>query len=1102
VTKNSLFLPTQPVQNQPSFNDVFAAQRATLNAAQLAAVKHIEGPTLVIAGPGTGKTHILATRIGEILTKTDAQAHNILCLTFTDAAVRAMRERLTSLIGAEAHKVRIHTFHSFCNRVIQDHLDLFGRQDLTALDELERRQLVRTLLDELPFDHPLKKGRGSDVYFYENHLADLLKLMKTEAWTTPSVSRAIDEWLENLPNNADFQYKITKKGLFSKGDLKTDAVEDETEKMARLRSAAQLYMAYEGKKSLLNRYDFDDMILWVIEAFERMPFLLRGYQEQILYFMVDEFQDTNGAQNQLLTQLVGFWEQPNVFIVGDDDQAIYEFQGARLKSLVDFYESYRSDVEVVVLKDNYRSSQNLLNSARKVIENNELRIVNNLQGLQLDKNLMARGQSAALDNLPKVVEYPNRLQELADVVLQIEELINFKNSKDFKDSNNEYEIPSIAVIYARHRTAEAYIRLFEKRGIPYSVRRAINVLDEPLIQNLRTLLEYISAENKLPFSGEYLLFKILNFSFLDIPPQDVLRFSMAFNAVIYAKNAVYTEGSSFELKIKNEELKTNETPSSNFKVQTSNESPSNFKGQTSKLWRLELGNNRATVDFSKKLESWIRAVGNEPLPNLVERVMNQSGLMSWILRDNELIKNTQIVNIFFSFVQRELEKKPRLSLAELLRTLDLMDANGIRLDLQNFWSRDTEGVVLTTSHAAKGLEFDHVFVVDAVESEWENAKTASQNRFKLPPTLTFTAETDATEARRRLFYVAITRAKKHLHVSYAQTDERGRTLGKSQFVSEILTTSTFKSEKISDDVLLKTQIAQLTEGTLLPKELFEENFVTEVLKDFNLSVSALNAYLDCPLSFYFESILRIPSQPSPAFQYGEAMHYALRKLFGEMLRTKDRTFMPIEEFIRVFEVDFARRKPLLDPLEYDRRLSTGRQSLTQFYSQIVDKMSKHLVVEKSVFGHINDVPVRGVIDQITFREDNSAHVIDFKTGKPNYDKVRRPTEKNLIGGSYWRQLVFYKLLYENHRANVVRVNTGEISWVEPDGRGVFRSKTLDFTARDGETLKAIISDVWSKIQARQFDGCGKATCPWCNFVQNNFAPMSFRNEKSEELDDF
>lgn len=1068
-------LSTALVPNSTSFNDIFAAQRATLNPAQLAAVRHIEGPTLVIAGPGTGKTHILATRVGEILTKTDAQAHNILCLTFTDAAVRAMRERLTALIGAEAHKVRIHTFHSFCNRVIQDHLDLFGRQDLTALDELERRQLVRTLLDDLPFDHPLKKGRGSDVYFYENHLADLFKLMKTEAWTPPAVARAIDEWLEELPNNPLFHYKITKKGLFAKGDLKVDEVENETDKMTRLRSATQLYMAYEGAKSRLNRYDFDDMILWVIDAFERLPFLLRGYQEQILYFMVDEFQDTNGAQNQLLSQLIGFWEQPNIFIVGDDDQAIYEFQGARLKSLVDFYDLHRSDVEVVVLKDNYRSSQHLLDSARNIIENNQLRIVNNLSDIQLDKNLTAKGKAATSDILPQVIEYPNRLQELADTVLKIENLVkpsvvDVPNDNSIKsavvDASNEEKIetvkPTIAVIYARHRTAEAYIRLFEKRGIPYSVRRAINVLDEPLIQNLRTLLEYISAENKLPFSGEYLLFKILNFSFLNIPQKDVLKLSVSMS----------------DLGFRISEM-----------------------DQPISKWRTSLSEMQATLDFSKKLEGWIQAVNNVPLPNLVERVINESGLMSWILGDNEMIKNTQVVTIFFSFVQREMEKKPRLTLAELLRTLDLMDANNIRLDLQNFWSRDTEGVVLTTAHAAKGLEFDHVFLVDAVDAEWETAKTASQNRFKLPPTLTFTAETDATEARRRLFYVAVTRAKQHLYVSYAQSDERGRTLGKSQFVSEILPKSTFGIEKISDKVLLDTQIAQLTEGTLLPKELFEENFVTEVLKDYNLSISALNAYLDCPLSFYFENILKIPSQPSPAFQYGEAVHYALRKLFGDMLRTKEREFLSLDEFIRVFDVDFSRRKPLLDVLEFDRRLAAGRQHLTQFYNQNLEKMSKNVVVEKSVFGHINGAPVRGVIDQIAFREDNSAHVIDFKTGKPNFDKIRRPTDKNPQGGAYWRQLVFYKLLYENHRANIIRVNTGEINWVEPDARGSFKSKTLDFTAKDADILRGLIADVWAKIQARQFDGCGKATCTWCNFVRNNFAPMSFRNEKSEELDD-
>lgn len=273
----------------PDFNKHFTDILASLNAQQRAAVEHIDGPTLVIAGPGTGKTHILAARIGQILTVTDTQPHNILCLTFTDAAVQAMRERLTQLIGPEAHKVFISTFHSFCNRVIQDNLDLFGRQDLTLLDDLERTQIIRQLLDELPHEHALKRGRGSDVYFYEKHLADLFRLMKTEAWTPQYVNRSADEWLLNLPQNPDFQYKVSKKGLFQKGDLKTENIAEEAERMEKLKAAAQLYYRFEALKTAANRYDFDDMVLWVIDAFDRFPFLLRGYQEQFLYFWWTNF---------------------------------------------------------------------------------------------------------------------------------------------------------------------------------------------------------------------------------------------------------------------------------------------------------------------------------------------------------------------------------------------------------------------------------------------------------------------------------------------------------------------------------------------------------------------------------------------------------------------------------------------------------------------------------------------------------------------------------------------------------------------------------------------------------------------------------------------
>ena len=1060
----------------PDFNKNFIQTLASLNAQQRVAVEHIDGPTLVIAGPGTGKTHILAARIGQILTVTDTQPYNILCLTFTDAGVQAMRERLMSLIGPAAHKVHISTFHSFCNRVIQDNLDLFGRQDLTQLDELERRQIIRQLLDELPHEHALKRGRGSDIYFYEKHLADLFKLMKTEAWTPQYISRKVDDWLEYLPQNPDFQYKINKKGLFSKGDLKTETIADEVEKMEKLKAAAQLYYRFEALKAAPNRYDFDDMVLWVIDAFDRFPFLLRGYQEQFLYFLVDEFQDTNGSQNRILSQLIGFWEQPNIFIVGDDDQAIYEFQGARLKSLVDFYETYKKDVKVVVLKDNYRSSQNILDAARNTIENNILRILNNIQGLNLEKNLIAKGPVSESTITPQIIEYPNRTHEVIDIVQQIEAL-----------NNSDTPLSTTAIIYARHRQIEPFIALFDKRGVPYTVRRALNVLDDSLIQNLRLLLTYIALESRQPFSGEYLLFKILNMRFLEILQHDVLKLTTYLAkknpSDIIARNEA-TEGDIETAIEKNSHVKMT------------------WRETIAQLPRIKFLDKNKITTFSTHLESWIAAVGNDPLPVLIEHILNQSGLLPWILKGENKTEYTQIIYTFFDFVKNETAKRPRLSLEDFLKTLNLMDSNNIRLEfIKNTVAKDgSNPVVLTTAHSAKGLEFDRVFIVDAVKTEWEEARSGGLYRFKLPESLTFTAEADATEARRRLFYVATTRAKEHLTVSYARTDGRGKGLMQTQFLDE-MNAPALEKRQLDDDAVLDSQIALLTEGVEIEADLLEKAFVKNVLKDFQLSISALNAYLDCPLSFYFSYILKVPSQPSEYFQYGEAVHFALRKLFGEMLRSKEKQFPSSDEFVNYFETDLQRRRPFFDDADFERRLETGVTNLRSYYNQFVHKFPKTVVVERTVVAEIEGVPVRGILDKIEYRADGSVHIVDYKTGKQADEKLRRPSTRNPLGGDYWRQLVFYKLLYENFRANLIRVTSGEISYVEADVRGHFKTKTFDFEPKDSQILRGLISESWQHIQAQDFKGCGKKTCAWCNFMKNNKPLGSFRIERNEFLDD-
>ena len=333
-------------------NATFQAEMARLNPGQRQAVEQIDGPVMVLAGPGTGKTHLLAARIGNILLETDTGAHNILCLTFTEAGVKAMRERLLSFIGPEAHRVNLFTFHGFCSNVIQQNLQYFGRPGLEPLTELEQIRVVRKLLDDVGPANPLRQGYN-EPYFHEKYLIHLFGAIKSENWEQDQIELAIDKYLTELPEKEGFFYKRKYKGIPA-GTPKHGTIEEETLKMERLRAAARLFPVYQEELRCTRRYDYGDMIGWVLRAFNEHPSLLLSYQERYQYLLIDEFQDTNGSQDEIINLLTKYWERPNVFIVGDDDQAIYEFQGARLRSMIDFFSRYE-EVKVVTLTDNYRS---------------------------------------------------------------------------------------------------------------------------------------------------------------------------------------------------------------------------------------------------------------------------------------------------------------------------------------------------------------------------------------------------------------------------------------------------------------------------------------------------------------------------------------------------------------------------------------------------------------------------------------------------------------------------------------------------------------------------------------------------------------------------
>src|ERR1700761_4771212 len=375
------------MQPTPSkYNEKFLEALARLNPGQLDAVNQIEGPVLVVAGPGTGKTQILAARIGKILLETDTSPHEILCLTYTDAGAVAMRKRLFDFIGPESYRINIYTFHAFCNEVIQENLEYFGKLNLEPISELDSAMLFREIVDEFPNEHLLKRFTG-DIYFDAPRLQRLFSTMKSEGWNIGTIEIAVKEYLDDLPNREEFIYKRANAAKGIKiGDPKQKDIDAVNESMQKLLAAVREYDNYDAKMKTRGWYDYDDMIMWVLRAFRENENILRQYQERYQYILVDEFQDTSGSQNELLKFLLNYWETPNVFVVGDDDQSIFRFQGANMKNIIDFANDYVRSLYTVVLKHNYRSNQHILDVSRALISNNQERLTSQLN---LDKNLQA-----------------------------------------------------------------------------------------------------------------------------------------------------------------------------------------------------------------------------------------------------------------------------------------------------------------------------------------------------------------------------------------------------------------------------------------------------------------------------------------------------------------------------------------------------------------------------------------------------------------------------------------------------------------------------------------------------------------------------------------
>jgi len=1023
--------------DREAFNNAYKA----LNDAQKRAVDKVEGPVLVIAGPGTGKTQILAIRIGNILLQTDTNPENILCLTYTDAGTVAMRKRLLEFIGPEAHRVHIHTFHAFCNDVIQNNLDFFGKRELEPVTELENIQIIERLLNELPADHPHRKLKGtqsSDISRFNT----LFRTMKEENWTTEHVARAVDLYLESLPLRTDYIYTTSSsKYGYKKGDLKQKDLDAETKRMESLRAAAALFPEFNRIMREMGRYDYSDMILWVVNAFkdpsEAGENMLRIYQERFQYILVDEFQDTNGAQNEILQQLISFWEVPNVFVVGDDDQSIYGFQGARVKNIVDFYEAYRQDIEVVVLTDNYRSHQAVLDAARAVIQHNEERLINKLSGLT--KDLVAASPRRKTPKEPHLTEYGSEAQEHTAILQHIEQLLA-----------NGVPAEEIAVLYYKHKQADALIEAAQRRKIPYRVRKKINILDVPVVRQMLDILEYLNEESLHPHSGEYQLFHIMHFPYFKLHMQDISMLSAW--------------------------IGTRRDPVKKWRT---------VLADPASLREIRLRDHEGLERFEKKISAWLQETHNLTLQMLFEKVLNDSGMLHYILEHNERNYLLSAIHTLFNHIKATAMSNPRLHIRDYMDILRQMQEYGLTLEIERAGA-NKEGVQCITVHSAKGLEFEHVFLLGCNKQIWEGARSAGQFNFKIPDTLIYGNQEREEETMRRLFYVAMTRAKEHLYISYAAASNEGKDLEPSLFVTQLCADTKIKAVKvnISEEQVLDYQLSTLLPEPEIFVDLFDKDQIAERLENFTLSASKLNDYLACPVTFYFRNVVIVPQAKNDTLVFGSAVHYALHLLNDRMLNSADKMFPTLQVFLDDFRKEMRRNEDAFTEIQFKNRIALGEKLLSDYYQTYVPNLPKIAVTEYSVNRSLCDeVPLSGRLDRLEFHGKN-VHVIDFKTGnvKNAKSKLTGPTDKNPDGGDYWRQIIFYKILMDGQRVKDWNIVSGEMFFLERDEQDKPFRQHFSITEQETGIVKAQIKETYRRIKQMDFGpGCGE--CEWCLFVQ-------------------
>ena len=1068
--------------NVADFKKIYLEEYEKLNTQQKRAVDTVEGPVMVIAGPGTGKTQILSRRVANILTNHHSNPEEIVCLTYTEAGASEMLDRLEGLIGEEGRKVRVSTIHAFCSELILENSDLFGEEP-KVITTAAKYEILKVIIDEhVTEESPFYKNSG-DRYSFKEQLLDLFTKMKREKLDKTVFENEINEYFKmiDLSVKGDefykkFKYSQARNGK-NIGDFKPD-YEKEQQKMQKLLAGVEIIEKYSNDISEHNYFDFDDMILWTIQKLEEDDDFQRSVSDTIKYLFVDEFQDTSVLQNKLVNLLVKGKKNPNIFVVGDDDQSIYRFQGVSANNIRDFDKKYQPTK--IVLEDNYRSSQAIIDASRQLISHNP----------RVEKILIAAGDNKDYDyQLPILKSYPNEKDEMFGVLNEIKELIQSGVSPQ-----------EIGVIYGRNSYGVEFAKILRDNGIFVQMKENQDLFKEPIFKKIVAILKYLCQSSR----DIRALRNIVYFDFFEVELSEIAKIRNL------KKDEKITIPSIAEIDKKLETIRKKVSRSENY---------------LSPMYVLS--------DILKTL-----------------------GIDEYIMKSKEKYHLVSVLNELYKLMSTECLLHPKLTVKGFLNQLSSLQEMKISLPIEKLSGSPNNCVQLMTAHSSKGLEFDHVFMMKCNDGKksgkWPGGEKNS-GRFSYPPSLNGKVENESQlkeQENRRLFYVAMTRAKKVLHLSYSDDSPQ------THFIKEF--------EEFIDKVEVAESIedCQSVDKVEIPE--FSDDVQRDIEGELSLSVSSMNAFLKCPLSFYFNEGLKLPSETNESMVFGSIIHEVLEKIYisvdgSQHSELTAKTVLSLEEALELFEKTFEKNSWKLSSDRVKKDIYTrGVIILENLYKEpgyiregiistewniegiklsdvlkkykinkkelnIIKKNKTVITIDKTVsmkfikkikpsrkIKFSRKINLSGKIDKIEIEED-VIRLIDYKTGnaKTGKNKLIKPSEENKLGGDYWRQAVFYYILLNNSGFNIsdkkvlvkyVFLEDGE------NEKGFSETGDIEVTEEDVKLLLAQIKAVTIKLVNGYFYcGCGNIKydtnvypCNYCLQVLANTAPK-FDNTEAIEV---